>query len=413
MPILRWLWDNKGTLLLAFVLALTVWVAAVSADDPTVEQTMEDLIAINYIPPREGLQIVGDLPQFAEITIRAPQSVWNEISPDTIRVQLDLSNLDVGNYRRNLEVLYDIGPLRISNINPASLSITIERVLSKEIPISINVVGDPAIEFDAQEAIFEPKTATILGPASVVNRVVELRGEIEIAGARQAVEEEVVLLAYDQDGVEVTKLQVDPSTVLVTVPVEQSDRYKLVSVIPNIIGSPAYGYRPKSIEAFPDLVQVTSSDPEAIAELAGSVNTEAIDITDATETIERRVFLSLPDGFTIVGNQTILVRVIIEPIQSTISFNLEVEQQGLDPIYAAELTPDSVIITLTGPLIILEELQPEDVHVVVNLLDLEEGTHEVTPEVVVPRVEVEAEIFPDSIEVEITLAPPTTPTPTQ
>jgi YbbR domain-containing protein len=185
----------------------------------------------------------------------------------------------------------------------------------------------------------------------------------------------------------------------------------LVSVIPNIIGSPAYGYRPKSIEAFPDLVQVTSSDPEAIAQLAGSVNTESIDITDATETIERRVFLSLPSGFTIVGNQTILVKVTIEPLETTISFNLDVEQQGLDPTLAAALTPDSVIITLTGPLIILEELRPEDVHVVVNLLDLEEGLHVIAPEIIVPQVEVQAEIIPASIEVEIIVAPPTTPIP--
>lgn len=411
MQIFRWLWDNRGSLLLAFVLALTVLVASVSADDPTDERAMDELIAINYIPPQDGLQVVGELPQYARVTIRAPQSVWNDISPETIQIQMDLSTLDAGSYHRELEAYYDLRPLRITNIEPASLSFTLEPLLSKQIPILINVVGDPALEFDAKEAIFDPMIATILGPASVVNRVVELRGEITISGARQAVEEDAKLLAYDQDGFEVMGIQIDPSTVLVSVPVEQSDRYKLVSVIPNIIGSPAYGYRPKSIEAFPDLVQVTSSDPEAIAELAGSVDTEPIDITDATETVERRVFLALPSGFTIVGNQTILVKVTIEPIESTISFNLNVELQGLDPELAAQLTPDSVIITLTGPLTILDDLQPEDVHIVVNLLDLEVGSHVVTPEIVVLRVEVQAEIIPSVIEVEITVAPPATATP--
>jgi YbbR domain-containing protein len=411
MQILRWFWDNKGSLLLAFILALTVWVAAVSADDPTEQRFMDEVITINYIPPREGLMVVGDLPQFARVEIRAPKSVWKDISTETIKITVDLSNLDEGNHRLDLEVLHDLRPLRVTSIEPASLSIALESVLSKQIPVLINVVGDPAIEFDAGQASFDPKAATISGPASSVDKVVEVRGEIEITGARQVVEEDVVLLAYDKDGLEVTQIQIDPNTVFVSVPIEQSDRYKLVSVIPNIVGSPAYGYRPKSIEAFPDLVQVTSSDPEAIAQLAGSVNTEAIDITDATETIERRVFLSLPAGFTIVGNQTILVKVTIEPIESTISFNLGVEIQGLDPTLAAELTPDSVIITLTGPLIILDQLQREDVHVVVNLLDFEEGSHVVTPEIIVAQVEVQAEIIPASIEVEITPAPPATATP--
>jgi YbbR domain-containing protein len=411
MLILRWLWDNKGSLLLAFILALTVWVAAVSADDPTEERVMDELVPISYIPPQDGLQVVGELPTFAQVSINAPQSVWNEISTESVSIQVDLSGLEIGNHQRNLEATSELRPLQFTRIEPSTLIITLEPVLTKEVPIYINVMGDPALEFDAEDVTYSPKNATIKGPSSVVNSVTEVRGEIEIAGARQTVEEQVNLLAFDQDDLEVLQVQIDPDSVFVSVSIQQSDRYKLVSVIPNIVGSPAYGYRPRSVEAFPDLVQVTSSDPEAIAELAGSVNTEAIDITDATETVERRVFLSLPAGFTIVGNQTILVKVTIEPIESTISFNRELEVQGLDPTLAAELTPDSVIITLTGPLTILEGLQPEDIHVVVNLLDFAEGTHILVPEIVVAQVEVQAEIIPASIEVEITIAPPMTATP--
>ncbi len=411
MQILRWLWNNKGSLLLAFVLALTVWVAAVSADDPTQQKLLDEPIPITYLPPIEDLQVIGELPQNARVTLRAPQSVLDEISPDRITIEVDLSDYGAGSHQLTLEAQYDLRPLRIVKIEPAQISFTLETIMTKEIPITVNVIGDPAIEFVAREATYEPEMALIRGPVSVVNRVVELRSEIEILGARENVEGEIPLFAYDQNGQILEGIEIEPGTVQITVPIEQSDRYRLVSVIPTIEGSPAYGYRFKSVEAFPALVQVTSSDPDAIAELPGFVITEPIDISGATETVERRVFLDLPPDFAIIGNQTILVRVTIEVIESSITFNLPIAVQGLATGLAAELTPESLIITLTGPLSIIQEMQPEDVRVFINLVDLEEGSHVVTPEVVVAQVEVQAEIIPSTIEVEISIAPPPTATP--
>jgi YbbR domain-containing protein len=411
MQILHWFWNNKGSLLLAFILALTVWVAAVFTDDPNVGP-IDETIPIHYLPPAEGLQVVGDLTQVAQVTIQTTRSVADEISPESIKIEVDLSNYGEGTHTVELDPQYDLRPLRIDKINPAQISFTLETIITKEIPIVVTVMGDPAIEFVAREATYKPETGLVHGPSSVVDQVVELHSEVEILGARQNVEEETPLVAYDLDGQVVEGVEIEPETIQITVPIEQSDRYRLVSVIPTIEGSPAYGYRFKSVEAFPTLVQVTSSDPEAISELPGFVVTEPIDISGATETVERRVFLDLPFGFTIIGNQTILVKVTIEVIESSITFNLPIEVQGLTEGLTAGLTPESLIVTLTGPLSIIQEMQPEDVRVFVNLVNLEEGSHVITPEVVVPQVEVQAETAPETVEVEIGIAPPMTATPT-
>jgi YbbR domain-containing protein len=412
MRILKWLWNNKGSLLLAFILALTVWVAAVNAADPTEKKLMDTPVPITYLPPTDELQVVGELPQSAQLTLLAPQSVWDKISADTITIEVDLSSYGAGPHDVTLEPTYDLHPLRVEKIEPATISFTLEAVMTKEMSITINVIGDPAIEYDAKEATFKPETALIRGPASAINSVTVLRSDIEIAGARQDVEGTYPLVAYDKDGLVVEGVEIEPAAVSVTVPIEQSDRYRLVSVIPNIVGDAAYGYQIKSVLAFPDLVQVTSSDPDAIAGLPGFVDTETIDITGATETLERRVFLDLPSGFTIVGNQTILVKITIEAIESSLTFNLPVEVQGLQQGLMAEFTPETVIVTLTGPLIIIQDMQPEDVRVFINLVDKEEGSFVVPPEVVVRQVEVQAETIPSTIEVEISIAPEVTATPT-
>lgn len=408
--IFRWPWENRSSLLLAFVLAITVWIIAVTTEDPTIEQQMDDPIPISYSQPAQGFEVVGQLPQFAKATIRAPQSVWQRITTETIQINIDLSSFSAGTHQITLAPQPGLRPLRIISIDPSSITVKIEPFITKDLPINIILIGDPSLEYIASEPFASSSKAAISGPASAVEAVVEIRAEINIAGARQTVEQDVQLLAYDQTK-QVSGINIQPKTITVTVPIERSDRYRLVSVIPKIEGSPAYGYRIAGIFVAPELVQVTTSDPRAIDDLAGFVETEPIDLAGLTETVERRIFLDLPPSFTIVGSQTILVRVIIEPIMTTITLDVPIEVQGLDPAYAAKVSPASVIITLTGPLVILEGLQAEDVRVIVNLVNLEIGAYTVVPEVIVPQIEVEATTLPNTVEVEISTAPPITPTP--
>jgi YbbR domain-containing protein len=409
----RWLWENKSTLLLAFILAITVWVVAVTTEDPTTEKPIEEPVPIHYSQPAPGLEVVGQLPQSAKVTIRAPESVWQRISVDSVPINVDLSSLSAGTHQLTLKPQPGLRPLQITEIDPSTIIVTIEPLITKELPINILLIGDPSLEYVAGEPTASSTTASISGPASAVSRITEVRAEINIAGARQDVEQEVRLIAYDDNAKQVAGIEIQPQTISVSVTIERSDRYRLVSVIPKIEGSPAYGYRIASIFVAPELVQVTTSDPKAIDDLAGFVETEPIDLTGATDTVERRTFIDLPAGFTIVGNQTILVKVTIEAIMTSITLDLPIEIQGLDPSLAAKISPNSVIVTLTGPLAILEGLEPKDVRVVANLVDLEIGTHTITPEVIVSQIEVEAVTLPNTVEAEITAAPPTTPTPTQ
>jgi hypothetical protein len=62
-----------------------------------------------------------------------------------------------------------------------------------------------------------------------------------------------------------------------------------------------------------------------------------------------------------------------------------------------------VDVILSGPLPALQELQPDDVQVILDLFGLGTGTHKVTPQVILPEglgLEVKS-IVPDIVEVTI------------
>ncbi|MGH2606645.1 MAG: CdaR family protein, partial [Anaerolineales bacterium] len=95
---IRWLWENLGTLLLALVLSFTVWVVAVNTEDPLVERPFSIPIEIRYAGLADNLTVVGDPPATVRITLRAPETVWQEFRSDDILARVDLHGLGAGTY---------------------------------------------------------------------------------------------------------------------------------------------------------------------------------------------------------------------------------------------------------------------------------------------------------------------------
>ncbi|UCF60499.1 MAG: hypothetical protein JSV37_12145 [Anaerolineaceae bacterium] len=413
---LRWLRENLGTLLLSFLLAVTVWVAAVSQADPILEQDFPQPIAISYIGLSEDMLLLGDPPETATITLRAPESVWRVLAPEDIHIEADLSELDAGSYRLELIPRLDLKPSRVTGIDPAFVNLTIEPSASKVVSVNIVTFDQPALGFQAEEPVAEPNRVTVVGPASIVEQVHELRAEITLTNRRESIDQQVPIIPLDEAGNEVEGVQITPVLVRVVVQIKLGDFYRLVSVIPIIRGREALEelghYRVTNITYTPREVIVSSSDREALDALPVFVETTPLDISNQTGIVERRLPLNLPVGVYLVGEQSVLVVVTIEPVFKSITVTREIEIRGLGPDLYVITSPSTVDIILTGPAATLDALQPEDVRVVVDLLDYIVGNYQIEPQVLVLPADLEFEgPIPSIIDVDITSSPPPTPTP--
>ncbi len=405
-------WDNKGTLLLAFFLALTVWVSAINADDPIREDLFPTPIPIEYENLAEGLIFVGQPPSEGYVRLRAPNHIWEQLSPENIHFRLDLTGFETGKYKIMLNPpAVDLNPIRIMDYDPKQINLTIEPKLTKTLLVQILVSGEPALGYETQKALSDPQEVSLLGPASFIQRVSEVQAEVSINGRRLDLEQNVPLVALDKDGAPVSSIQIEPDHAIISISIQQSERYRLVAVIPSIKGQPDSGYRITKIDVIPDQVIVFSSDPKALEALEGYAETEEIDISGATDQVEIRSSLNLPEDIALVGDQSVLVRVDIAPIINSMTITRPIEFQGLEAGLAAVPSPDSVTIFLSGPMSTLEQLQPEDVRVVLDLIGLDIGTYQMEPQVIFPPTDVESSIMPTIIEVTITKAQPTTATP--
>ncbi len=410
---LRWFSDNLGSLLMAFVLALVVWVGAINEQDPIQTRNFPNPIKLEYEGLGEGLLIVDGQPREGEITLRAPaNSVWNQLTKDDIHLRVDLTGLGPGTYVVPVSPSVDRQPVRIIDYSPQEVQITLETARTRQVVISVRSRGEPAVGYQLGDPVVTPENAQVSGPASVVDQVAALRASVDVAGRRQDVDVEVTLVPVDADGRPVAGVEVSPQRARVLVPVEQLGGQRAVAVVPIIEGQVEPGYRVTNITVTPTLVTLTSSDPQAVDLLPGFVETEPVSLTGAQESIERRVPLRIPQGFSVVGDQLVLVQVTIEAIESSITLTRTLEFQGLDNGISAAASPQEVSVILNGPLPTLEQLQPEDVRVVLDILGLGPGTYQIEPQVIIIPTDIVVQtILPDNIEVTITQGSPT-PTPT-
>ncbi|HLF81379.1 MAG TPA: CdaR family protein, partial [Anaerolineales bacterium] len=97
---LRWFWANLSSLVLALTLGVIVWVVAILNADPTEARELGTAVPIEYLGLGEGLLMVGEPPPLTgSVTVRAPASVWEQLTPSQIHLRVDLSGLDEGVHR--------------------------------------------------------------------------------------------------------------------------------------------------------------------------------------------------------------------------------------------------------------------------------------------------------------------------
>jgi YbbR domain-containing protein len=410
----RWLISNLRTFLMAFVLALAVWVTAVTAANPDETQVLPNPIPIEYIGQDPGLILTSaNAPTQVEISLRAPHSVWQSLlnGETPVRAIVDLTSLASGTHTVLVHVQIDARPVRIISITPQTFDLSLEPQVTRTLQIRLALTGDPAIGYQVGEAILNPANVTISGAESLVTRVDHIQATIDLTDARQNINTTVSLQVVDSSNTVIEAVTVLPESVQVNLPIIQQGGYRDMAVKVMTVGNPASGYSLTSVAAFPPIITVYSANSEIIDSMPGYVETSSLDLSGAVMDIEKRLGIILPPGVTLIGEQSVLVKVGVAPIESsrTISYR-PVEMIGLSAGLFAHLSPQTVDIILSGPLPVLESMSISDVQVQVDLTGLPGGTYQLTPRVSIVQQGVTVEsILPGTVEVVISTA--ITPTP--
>ncbi|MFO7537528.1 MAG: CdaR family protein [Chloroflexota bacterium] len=399
---LRSLLSNLATLAISLVLATIIWVNAVQGDDPVRSQFMQ--VPVQFVGLAETNRLLSPTQQTVQIMFEGRSSLLRQITSDEFRAVADLSSVPFGQETAvAIDVTSDINGIRILSQSPEQVDVLVDQLMTRNIPVELEVRGTVARGHEPGEPLIEPETITVSGTASQIEPLDFARITVFLSNDRETIVVRPQPIIYNRQGRIVSTSGLDLSTeqVQVTIPVNETAGVaeKLITV--SWIGEPAPGYRLLSVEVNPPSVLVEGL-PTQLTRL-NRVQTELIDVTGLEETFQQQVVLDLPNGISLVEVEEIFVTIEIEPLLTTSIYTLQPELQRLDPNLQASVSPEEVQIVLFGPLPVLNTLLEDEVSVKLDLLGLGIGTYNLPPLVDFPERGIELRsIQPNLISVEIT-----------
>lgn len=394
------------TLILSLLVALTVWVLAVTSSDPSETREYPKSISVEVIGQATNLAIINELPESVTLELRAPASIWEELSSGkaSVRAFIDLSGLKEGDHTVPIEVQVGIKPVEVVSFTPAMIDVSLESLVSDQFDIKVVTRGALPVGYQSEEPQLSETSATVSGAASRVEQVMEIRAVIDLSEVRSDINQTITLQAVDANGMNVRDVTVYPSKITLIQEVAQRGGYRNVVVKVVTQGQIANGFRLTSISVFPPTITVFSTDPTVVDSLPGYIETLPIDITGKEENFTESVNLRLSSNLQVIGNSQVEVNVGIEPVESSLALtDVKVETIGLASNLTAKVLPEKVNVILSGPVPTLQNLFINDVRVLVDLTGVLPGTYSMEPVVSlnIPGLAIES-ISPATFEITIT-----------
>ncbi len=410
-PWARTLAGNLLWLFSALLLAVFVWIAATTTENPVESRSFPQRIPIEIVTD-DGMIVTNDPVSSIQAVLRARAGVWETLQASDILVTADLTGRTPGVFTVDLEIEFrSVSRIVVEDFQPRQITVALDQAAERLVPIEADIRSNPPTGFEIAGFTFEEEEARITGPATQVDQVVNAAVRLILEGERNTFTRNYRLFPLNEDGQVVQDVELEPETMDVTVDIEPREDFRELFVTPNIIGEPASGYVIYSITYEPQTVLV-SGRPSDLEQITGTIQTLPIDLTGQTRSFQRTVTVELPPGVFLATNQSVTVSVEIDTLTASRRFeHLPVQVQGLAPDsnLQATITPTEVTMIITGPQPILDTLTPDSISIRADLTGLEPGGHQIPLQAVVNREGLESAIIsvlPPVLDVQIVARTP-------
>ena len=207
--------------------------------------------------------------------------------------------------------------------------------------------------------------------------------------------------AFDQLGALVTGVEIEfPPSVRVTADVARQLAYATLPVMPQLTGVPNRGWRVDDVAVVPATIEV-SGDEADVRRLEAISTAPVVDIGGQETEYTVEVPFVAPDGVSVPDGAVATVSVTFTEDEGSRAVELGTALVGARADRTYRLEDPVVGVVIAGPLARLDGLDITDLIVDVPVADLEVGSHEVVPALLLPAGLVVARTTPETVRVTI------------
>ncbi len=396
--------ENTGLAVLSLALAFSLWLFVTDRENPTEERLFNRDIEVTLVNAPNDLAVSATSASAVRVRVEGSQNELDDLRAEDFEATADLGGLERGTASVAIDVQPTSSSINIVGVTPARIDVTLEPLRSKDVPVTVSLVGSPQAGFVAADESVEPASVTVSGPESLVERVDAAVAQIFLTGQRiDLTEDRVKLEPRDARGGDISRVTVNPETARVSVDLEQREFSLEFVVTPLVTGQPGSGYNVGGIAAEPRLV-VVSGPLEVLQSIDAirGIATEEISIADARDDVTRTVEVVVPEGARIQGSTTVLVTVDIVPARGEFTFRVVPQVRGVGAGLVLTVA-DPVTITLAGDVPALQALTAESITAFANAEGLTAGLYALPVEITPPAGTTVVRVEPAEAGVSLTV----------
>ena len=161
---------NFALKLLSLVIAFGLW-TFVNFGERDTEESIKVPLELRNIPAH--LMITSPRVDFIDLRVMGPRTLLGRIDRNRLSIPLDLNGVRPGPavFRVGGEALNLPRGVRVVRINPAQVTLELERVAHKTVPVRLKLLGKPPGDLQIIDTKVSPETVQVTGPASDIEDV--------------------------------------------------------------------------------------------------------------------------------------------------------------------------------------------------------------------------------------------------
>lgn len=385
--VIKKLTNNLGLKILALLFAVTLWMAVVNLDDPTINKPFTVAVTV------ENESAVTAMNKYYEIdkdstnvtfNVLAHRSVLDRLSSSDFKATADMSQLIQGEDKNVVPVevtaLRYAGQLTISR-RTQEIKVNLEDLMSLTCVIQAESQGKPAEGYALGDMEVTPNLLKVSGPKTIVSKIDSVKAVVDISGMSTEITGRVVPVLLDDKGEEIdtTRLTMNLATVTVKIDILTE---KTVPLKANYSGKPKEGFEVISVSTQPEEITIKGKSDVLNAISAITIPEDVISVQDADMKFDQQVDIIkyLPQGVSLSdASETgiITVKVDVEELERR-TFTVPVGNINVDNLpegYRIEYSDTSVDVIIYGLKDDLDRLSANALRPILDVDGMSAGSH--------------------------------------
>lgn len=374
--------NKMGSVLLAFLIAFGMWMYVITEVSPNSEWTYYDIpvhLEGETLLKERGLIITAISSTNVDLTLSGNRTDLNQLSRDNITLKSDMTKIyDPGVHKIGYDISYPgnfpSNAFNRVNQDPDSITVTVERLERKEVPVNIIYQGRAPDGYVVRRAdvVMNNEKILVTGPASAVSQITQAVINIDLNNQTESISASYRYTLCDDNGAGVDSELITVNTEDVHVDLT-IHRRKQVELVVTVVAGGGATEENAILHLDPQTIQISGSDI-ALEQVGDVINLGTINLADyETASI---IYFTIPtyEGVTNDSGETeVVVELRFEGVM-TKEFAIEnFTIIGVPEDFEATVVTERLPVKIRGPYSLMNKLTAEDIIATVDFTNVEPG----------------------------------------